>query len=369
VHDTRRTRAVLGVLIVAALVLITVSYRSGRTSTAGGISSAGAAVLGGAENLASSVGHLVTGSGSGGSSGQVQALQKQVVQLRTQLAQEQLSKADYAQLRRLLALAGQGGYRIVAATVIATAQGFQQQVTLDAGRADGVRPQETVVNSRGLVGQVTSVTAHTATVLLATAATVIATAQGFQQQVTLDAGRADGVRPQETVVNSRGLVGQVTSVTAHTATVLLATAATSQVGVRLAPSGQLGFVAGPGKTPGGTGQFELQVLDGNAVLRPGQQLVTSASVNSRPFVAGVPVGVISRVQNRAGALTAKALVRPYVNFTELGVVGIVVVPPRHDPRFSVLPPAPKAKPTPTVTVTVAPRARSGAAAGARRGGG
>jgi rod shape-determining protein MreC len=313
VHDTRRTRAVLGVLIVAALVLITVSYRSGRSSAAGGIGHAGAAVLGGAENLASSVGHLVTGSGSGGSSGQVQALQKQIVQLNTQLAGERLSQSEYAQLHRLLALAGAGGYRIVAATVIATAQGFQQKVTLDAGSADGVRPQETVVNGRGLVGQ-------------------------------------------------------VTSVTAHTATVLLATASTSQVGVELAPSGQLGFVAGPGKTPGGTGQFELQLLDGNAALKPGQQLVTSASVNSRPFVAGVPVGVISRVQNRAGALTAKALVRPYVNFTELGVVGIVVVPPRHDPRFSVLPPAPKAKPTPTVTVTVTPGARSGIAAAGPRGG-
>jgi len=314
VHDTRRTRAVLGVLIVAALVLITMSYRAGRSSVAGGIGSAGAAVLGGAENLATSAGHLVTGSGSGGSSGQVQALQKQVVQLNTQLAQERLSKSDYAQLRRLLALAGQGGYRIVAATVIATAQGFQQKVTLDAGSADGVRPQETVVNGHGLVGQ-------------------------------------------------------VTSVTAHTATVLLATASTSQVGVELAPSGQLGFVAGPGRTPGGTGQFELQVLDGNAVLRPGEQLVTSASVNSRPFVAGVPVGVISRVQNRAGALTAKALVRPYVNFTALGVVGIVVVPPRHDPKFSVLPPAPKAKPTPTVTVTVTPGTRSAGAVAGRRGGG
>jgi rod shape-determining protein MreC len=314
VHDTRRTRAVLGVLIVAALVLITMSYRAGRSSVAGGIGHAGAAVLGGAENLASSAGHLVTGSGSGGSSGQVQALQKQIVQLNTQLGQERLSQSQYAQLHRLLALAGQGGYRIVAATVIATAQGFQQKVTLDAGGADGVRAQETVVNGRGLVGQ-------------------------------------------------------VTSVTAHTATVLLATASTSQVGVELAPSGQLGFVAGPGKTPGGTGQFALQVLDGNAVLRPGEQLVTSASVNSRPFVAGVPVGVISRVQNRAGALTAKALVRPYVNFTELGVVGIVVVPPRHDPRFSVLPPAPKAKPTPTVTVTVTPRAGSGVAAAGPRGGG
>ena len=303
-HDTRRTRAVLGVLIVAALVLITVSYRSGRSSVAGGISRAGASVLGGAENLASSAGHLVSGSGSGGSSGQVQALRKQVVQLNAQLARERLSRSDYAQLQRLLALAGRGGYRIVAATVIATAQGVQQDVTLDAGRADGVRPQETVLNGRGLVGQ-------------------------------------------------------VTSVTAHTATVLLATASTSQVGVELAPSGQLGFVAGPGRTPSGTGQFELQVLDGNVVLKPGEQLVTAASVNSAPFVAGVPVGVIAAVQNRAGALTAKALVRPYVNFTALGIVGIVIVPPRHDPRFSVLPPAPKARPTPTVTVTVTPGARGG----------
>jgi rod shape-determining protein MreC len=306
VYDTRRTRAVLGVLIVAALVLITVSYRSGRSTAGGGISQAGAAVLGGAENLASSAGHLVTG--SGGSSGQVRALQQQVVRLNAELARERLSRSDDAQLRRLLALAGQGGYRIVAATVIATAQGFAQKVTLDAGSADGVRPQETVLNGQGLVGQ-------------------------------------------------------VTSVTAHTATVLLATASTSQVGVELAPSGQLGFVAGPGKTPSGTGQLELQVLDDNAVLKPGEQLVTAASVNSRPFVAGVPVGAISAIQNRAGALTARALVRPYVNFTALGVVGIVVVPPRHDPRFSVLPAAPPGKPTakprPTVTVTVTPPAITG----------
>ena len=297
-HDSRRTRAVLGGLIVAALVLITMSYRSGRPSVGGGIGQAGAAVLGGAENLVSSAGHLISGSGS--SSGQVQALQKQVVRLNAQLARERLSQSDYAQLHRLLALAGQGGYRVVAATVIATAQGFQQKVTLDAGSADGVRPQETVLNGQGLVGQ-------------------------------------------------------VISVTAHTATVLLATASSSQVGVELAPSGQLGFVAGPGKTPSGTGQFQLQVLDANAVLRRGEQLVTAASVNNAPFVAGVPVGVITRIQNRAGALTARALVRPYVNFTELGVVGIVVVPPGHDPRFSVLPPAsPPAKARPAVTVTVTP---------------
>jgi rod shape-determining protein MreC len=85
-------------------------------------------------------------------------------------------------------------------------------------------------------------------------------------------------------------------------------------------------------------------------------------VKDRPFVPGVPVGTISSVVNRAGALTARALVTPYVNFTSLGVVGIVVAAPRHNPRFSVLPPPPHAKPTPTVTVTVTPGVTSPAGA-------
>jgi rod shape-determining protein MreC len=98
------------------------------------------------------------------------------------------------------------------------------------------------------------------------------------------------------------------------------------------------------------------VLDENANLSVGQQLVTSASIHDRPYVPGVPVGVIKKVENRGGSLTALALVAPYVDFTSLGVVGIVVEPPTHNPRFSVLPPAPHAKPVPTVTVTVTPGA-------------
>jgi rod shape-determining protein MreC len=300
VHDSRRTRLVLGVLIVAALVLITVDYGDGRSPVMNGIRKASSTVFGGVERVVSSATGLVGGSGSGSSS-QVKALRGQVVRLRAELSREQLGKADYGQLRRLLSLSGQGGYRIVAANVIATGEGYQRSVTLDAGSSDGVRPRETVLNGDGLVGE-------------------------------------------------------VTSVTADTCAVLLATDSSSQVGVELAPSGQLGWVTGPGKTPSGTGQLQLQVLDASALLTPGEQLVTSASVKDRPYVPGVPVGVISGVENRAGALTARATVRPYVNFTALGVVGIVIAAPRRDPRFSVLPPSPRAKPTPTVTVTVTPAA-------------
>ena len=298
-HDSRRTRLILGVLIAAALGLIILDYSGGGSGMFGGIRRVSASVFGGAEHLVSSTAHVFTGSGSGASGSQVQALRTENIKLRAELSQARLSKSDYAQLQRLLSVSGRGGYRVVAATVIANGQGYQQTVTLDAGSRDGVKPRETVLNGQGLVGE-------------------------------------------------------VTSVGPDTCTVLLATDSSSTVGVQLAPSGQIGWVTGPGKTRSGTGQLSLQVLDASAVLRSGQQLVTSASVHDRPYVPGVPVGYISSVSSRAGALTARAVVTPYVNFTALGVVGIVVEAPRHNPRFAVLPPRPHVKPTPTVTVTVTP---------------
>jgi rod shape-determining protein MreC len=138
----------------------------------------------------------------------------------------------------------------------------------------------------------------------------------------------------------------VVSVSPGTCTVVLATDASSVVGVRLAPAGQIGWVTGGGSASTGSGLMKLQILDSGTVLKPGQQLVTAASVHDQPFVPGVPVGAIVSVRNRAGALTAQALVRPYVNFATLNIVGIVVAPPRQNPRYSVLPPKPAPSPPP-----------------------
>lgn len=291
-YDSRRTRVVLGVLLVLALALITFDYRDGSSGPVRSLQQFGGSVFGGLERGVSAVTNPVVGffgGGGGSSNGQVAALQQQIVRLRAELSQEQLSKGEYQQLSQLLQLSGRGGYRIVAARVIAIGQGYAQTVTLDAGSRDGVQPEETVLDGQGLVGT-------------------------------------------------------VTQVNAQTCTVLLATDATSVVGVTLASSGQIGWVTGPGKTRSGSGLLRLQVLDANAALSPGDQLVTSASVHDRPYVPGVPVGVISQVENQAGSLTALALVRPYVDFTSLGVVGIVVVPPTRNPRFSVLPPKPSSAP-------------------------
>jgi rod shape-determining protein MreC len=283
VHDTLRSRVVLAVLLVLALALVTVDYRDGSSGPVRSLRQFGGSVFGSLERVTGDVtrpvaGFFDRGLGSGTTSSQVQ---QEIIRLRAELSQEQLSKAEYQQLSQLLQLSGRGGYRIVAANVIAVGQGYAQTVTLDAGSIDGVGPEETVIDGQGLVGT-------------------------------------------------------VTSVNAQTCTVLLATDATSAVGVSLAPSGQTGWVTGPGKTR--SGLLQLQV-PAPAVLTPGEQLVTFASVDDRPYVPGVPVGVISTVENSAGSQTVLALVRPYVDFAALGVVGIVVVPPGHSPRFSVLPPS------------------------------
>ena len=295
-RDTRRSRLALAIALAAALVLIAVSYQDRSSSLVTSARGVAGSVFGGAERAVASVtrpvGRFFGARAAGaGSSARTAAMQRQLITLRTELSAARLSRAQYRQLGRLLQLSGRGGYRVIAASAIAFGQGYQQTVTLDAGRADGIRPQQTVLDGDGLVGQVVSVSASTCTVMLAT---------------------------------------DPSSVT----------------GVRLAPGGQVGWVTGQGRGAAGTGLLKLQVLDPSA-LKTGEQLVTTASVRDRPFVPGVPVGVVVSVKNKAGGLTGQALVRPYASFGGLDVVGIVVSPPRHDPRYSVLPPRPKpARPSP-----------------------
>jgi len=174
-------------------------------------------------------------------------------------------------------------------------------------------------------------------------------AHSFSDTVTLDVGSDDGIKPDETVLNGSGFVGLVTQVSASTSTVLLASDASSVVGVQLAGNGEIGAVTGTGKSLSGSALLRLSLFDANAVLHPGQQVLTYASVGDKPQVPGVPVGTIVSVNRSAGGLTQTAMVRPAVSFTSLGVVGVVVQVPRHNPRISILP-----RPAPTVTVTVTP---------------
>jgi rod shape-determining protein MreC len=169
----------------------------------------------------------------------------------------------------------------------------------------------------------------------------IGAAQGFSWTITIDAGSDDGIARDMTVINGDGLVGRVTTVGHTTATVLLASDPDFTVGTRMEGNDEIGFATGQGARP-----MRVQLLNGRAKVRKGDRMVTFGSQNGRPFVPGVPVGTVSAVLANPGQLTRTVLVEPFVSFSRLDLVGVVIEAPRTDPRDAVLPPRPAAAPRP-----------------------
>lgn len=151
----------------------------------------------------------------------------------------------------------------------------------------------------------------------------IGPAQNFSSTVTIDAGTDSGLHPDMTVVAAEGLVGRVTAVTSHTATVLLLVDDTSNVGGRIGDNMELGFVRGKG-TLGTDDRLEMELADRNVVPKVGQEIVTWGSKGGAPYVSGVPIGKVAQVFESLRETSYRAVIVPAVDFTALDLVGVVV---------------------------------------------
>ena len=146
--------------------------------------------------------------------------------------------------------------------------------------------------------------------------------QSFNNTVTIDAGSAAGLRPDMTVLNNDGLVGRVLRVTRSTATVLLIIDADSIVGGRVGDSMEIGFVAGSGSLAD-DGRLDLRLVDDH--VRPhAHDTVVSWGGNNGPYVSGVPVGQVTEVYSSLRESSQRAVVEPFVDFSSLDLVGVVV---------------------------------------------
>ncbi len=195
------------------------------------------------------------------------------------------------QLKNILDLAGRGGYKVVAAKVI----------------------------NRG-------------------------SSATFKETITIDVGSSSGISRNMTVISDGGLVGVVKSVSSDTSVVLLMNDPSFKMGVRIAGTQSIGVLSGQGGN-----SYLLQLLDATGEIKLGDKLVARGSDGGRPFVPGVPVGTVVEVQSNSSSITQNADVTASANLDRIGIVAVVVSPPKFDPRDSLIP-----KPNPTVTVYVTP---------------
>ncbi len=148
-------------------------------------------------------------------------------------------------------------------------------------------------------------------------------AQTFSETVTIDAGSDAGLGPDMTVVNGDGLVGRVLRVSRSTATVLLVVDPQSVVGGRIGESMKVGFLKGRGEL-GEQERLDLELLDSKHLPSRGDSVVSWGSDGGGPYVPGVPVGRVTEVYASVRDQSQRVVIDPYVDFSSLDVVGVVV---------------------------------------------
>ena len=294
-----RSRLLLVLLLVSSLFLITLDLRG--VNLASGIRSGVSTVISPVENLFTKVFSPVGNFASdvrnfGQSKKQITELNKQIDLLKAKQVLDEDMVSQLNQLRNVLDLAGSGGYQVVAARVI----------------------------NRG-------------------------STETFKETMTIDVGSRSGITKNMTVISESGLVGVVKSVTSNSSIVLLMSDPTFKVGVRIAGTQSIGVVSGQG---GST--YLLQLLDATGEIKEGDALVARGSAGDRPFVPGVPVGIVTTVSSNASSITQNADVESSANLEKISVVAVVTAATKGDPRDSLIPkPRPKpvapVMPTPTPT--------------------
>ena len=177
-----------------------------------------------------------------------------------------------------------------------------------AAGADAVREREQLLAQAGLASAVPTVAARV----------VADAASNFDLTVEVDRGRAAGVGTGMPVVTAAGLVGRVVEVSERRATVRLVTDPQSDVGVRLASSGDLALVKGRGAGR----SFAVDLVGPQVPVTPGEVLVTSG-LQTAAYPPGLVVATVRSAELRTGALQQDVVADPVADLSRLAFVRVL----------------------------------------------
>jgi len=123
-------------------------------------------------------------------------------------------------------------------------------------------------------------------------------------RILVNRGRVHGVENRQAVVDSGGVLGQVTTVYRNSAEITLISDPNHAIPVTIHRTGVRTIAYGNGSTK----NLSLPDLPANADIEPGDQILTSGLDGL--FPAGLPVGEVISVQTDAGRAFAEARARP-----------------------------------------------------------
>ncbi len=150
----------------------------------------------------------------------------------------------------------------------------------------------------------------------------------YRHQVVIDKGRADDVYVGQPVINEKGIVGQVTFVSAHNSRVLLLTDATSAIPVQVIRNDIRIIASGNGNID----SIQLDNVPTSADIRQGDLLVTSGLGGVYP--EGYPVAYVTSVDHDTRREFAAINAKPVVEFERLRY--LLLVWPNDDKQHKVL---------------------------------
>ncbi len=277
--QVRRRRAILVALVVACLMLISISISEAESgplhSVQNGISSVLSPIAEGADRALKPARDLVDWfDETWEARGENEDLHAQVAELRRDL------------LNRKRA-AEKAGYEQEVERIVSTADSLE-----------GLEPVDASVLSRSF--------------------------SVWYGSITIDRGSGDGIAKDDAVITDDGLVGRVTSVRGGTATVLLITDGDNAVTARVAGKGPLGLVK---PIVGSPGRLEFSLIQGEKKVSEGDELLTAGfsspdGLASR-YPGGIPIGEVTEASLSPSGEVEGVRLEPFADLADLTDVTVL----------------------------------------------
>lgn len=141
----------------------------------------------------------------------------------------------------------------------------------------------------------------------------------YKWAVTIDKGSNAGIAQDQAVIDPDGLVGKVIRVSEDTATVLLLIDPQANAKARITGERYAGAVGGNGASE----ELTLRFIDTDANVEVGDEVVT-AGYDLGIFPPSIPIGTVATVDSQEAALEQDIGVDPYVDFTTLDFVQVII---------------------------------------------